>query len=226
MTISYAVPVCTEHKEIDKLLTFLQKHIDPNDEIVVQCDSGNTTPEVFAVLENHAPINNYLGQITVIEHPLNGDFASFKNNLKKHCQGDWIFQIDADEIPHQNLIENLKPLLQENPTTDLFLVPRINTVDGLTQEHIQKWRWKVDWNGWVNFPDYQTRIVQNNPKIKWTSKVHEVLVGHSKYALLPKEEEWCLYHHKHIDKQEHQNKFYNNLGGGIQSGTDIDPRIK
>jgi hypothetical protein len=182
MTISYAIPVCTEHKELDRLLLFLNRHIDKNDEIIVQCDSGNTTPEVF--------------------------------------------QIDADELPHEDLIKNLKPLLQENPTTDLFLVPRINTVDGLTQEHIQKWRWKVDWNGWVNFPDYQTRIVQNNPKIKWISKVHEVLVGHSKYALLPKEEEWCLYHHKHIDKQEHQNKFYNNLGGGIQSGTDIDPRIK
>ena len=211
MTISYAIPVCTEHKEIDKLLTFLQKHIDENDEIVVQCDSGNTTPEVFAVLDKFAPPEGFLGPITIIEHPLNGDFASFKNNIKEHCQGDWIFQIDADEIPHQNLIENLKQLLQENPTTDLFLVPRINTVDGLTQEHIQKWGWKVDWNGWVNFPDYQTRIVQNNPKIKWTSKVHEVLVGHSKYSLLPKEEEWCLYHHKHIDKQEHQNKFYNTL---------------
>ena len=211
MTISYAIPVCTEHKEIDKLLTFLQKHIDKNDEIVIQCDSGNTTPEVFAVLNKFVPPEGFLGPITVIEHPLNGDFASFKNNLKKHCQGDWIFQIDADEIPHKDLIKNLKLLIQENPTTDLFLVPRINTVDGLTQEHTQKWGWNVDWNGWVNFPDYQTRIVQNNPKIKWTSKVHEVLVGHSKYSLLPKEEEWSLYHHKHIDKQEYQNKFYNTL---------------
>ena len=211
MTISYAIPVCNEHKELDRLLLFLNKYIDENDEIIIQCDSGNTTPEVFEVLDTYAPPEGYLGSITVIEHPLNGDFASFKNNLKEHCQGDWIFQIDADEIPHKDLIENLKPLLQENPTTDLFLVPRINTVDGLTQEHIQKWGWKVDWNGWVNFPDYQTRIVQNNPKIKWTSKVHEVLVGHSKYSLLPKEEEWCLYHPKDIRKQEAQNNFYNTI---------------
>tara|TARA_R110000787_G_scaffold258668_1_gene363883 strand:- start:564 stop:1199 length:636 start_codon:yes stop_codon:yes gene_type:complete len=211
MTISYAIPVCTEHKELDRLLIFLQKHISHNDEIVIQCDSGNTTPEVYAVLENHAPINNYLGQITVIEHPLKGDFASFKNNLKEHCQGDWIFQIDADELPHEDLIKNLKPLLQENPYTELFLVPRINTVEGITQEHIQKWKWNVDKFGWVNFPDYQTRVVQNNPKIKWVGKVHEVLVGHDKYALLPQDEEWSLYHHKHIDKQEFQNEYYNTL---------------
>jgi glycosyltransferase involved in cell wall biosynthesis len=211
MNISYAIPVCNEHKEIDRLLTFLQKYIDENDEIVVQCDSGNTTSEVFAVLDKFAPPEGFLGPITIIEHPLNGDFASFKNNLKEHCQGDWIFQIDADEIPHKDLIENLKPLLQENPTTDLFLVPRINTVDGLTQEHTQKWGWNVDSNGWVNFPDYQTRIVQNNPKIKWTSKVHEVLVGHSNYSLLPGEEKWCLYHPKSIEKQEIQNKYYDTL---------------
>lgn len=211
MTISYAIPVCTEHKELDRLLIFLQKHIGHNDEIVIQCDSGNTTPEVYAVLENHAPINNYLGQITVIEHPLKGDFASFKNNLKEHCQGDWIFQIDADELPHEDLIKNLKPLLQENPYTELFLVPRINTVEGITQEHIQKWKWNVNKFGWVNFPDYQTRVVQNNPKIKWVGKVHEVLVGHNKYALLPQDEEWSLYHYKHIDKQEFQNKYYDTL---------------
>lgn len=63
----------------------------------------------------------------------------------------------------------------------------------------------------INWCDYQTRVVQNNPKIKWSGKVHEVLVGHNNYTLLPQEEQWSLYHHKNIDKQEHQNKFYNNI---------------
>ena len=204
MRISYAIPVCTEHIEIEKLLSFLIKYIDEEDEIVVQCDQGNTTPEVYKVLGDFP-------KIKIIEFPLKGDFASFKNNLKNNCTGEWVFQIDADELPHPELIINLKELLKTNPTVEMFLVPRVNTVEGLTQEHIWKWRWRVDEKGWVNWPDYQTRIIQNNPKIRWGSKVHEVISGHDTFAPLPQEEEWCLYHHKHIDKQEYQNNLYNTL---------------
>jgi len=203
MQISYAIPVCNEHVELEKLLSFLVKHIDENDEIVVQCDKGNTTPEVYKVLDS-------LNQ-SYIEFPLNGHFSDFKNNLKEHCTGDWVFQIDADELPHESLITNLKELLKLNPTTEMLMVPRVNTVDGITQEHINKWRWNVNEKGWVNWPDYQTRIIQNSPKIQWASKVHEVITGFSTKALLPMEEEWCLYHPKDIKRQEAQNKFYNIL---------------
>tara|TARA_R110001583_G_scaffold27803_1_gene99143 strand:- start:14719 stop:15354 length:636 start_codon:yes stop_codon:yes gene_type:complete len=211
MRISYAIPVCTEHVELEKLLSFLISHIDEKDEIVVQCDQGNTTPEVYKVLGSFQSPKGYENPLKIIEFPLKGDFSSFKNNLKENCTCDWIFQIDADELPHESLITNLKSLLELNMTTELFLVPRVNTVEGLTQEHINKWRWNVNEKGWVNWPDYQTRIIQNTPKIQWTSKVHEVIIGMSTKGLLPTEEEWCLYHHKHIDKQEHQNNFYDTL---------------
>ena len=134
-----------------------------------------------------------------------------KNHLKSLCTGDWIFQIDADELPHESLIENLREVLKLNPTTEMFLVPRVNTVDGLTQEHINKWHWNVNEKGWVNWPDYQTRIIQNSPKIKWQNKVHEQIVGISTKGALPMEEEWCLYHPKNIKRQETQNNFYDSL---------------
>jgi glycosyltransferase involved in cell wall biosynthesis len=149
--------------------------------------------------------------LKIIEFPLNRDFASFKNNLKNHCTGDWIFQIDADELPHESLITNLKALLELNTNTEMLLVPRVNIVDGLTQEHVNKWRWNVNEKGWVNWPDYQTRIIQNSPKIQWASKVHEVIVGFSTKGVLPMEEEWCLYHPKDIKRQEAQNNFYDTL---------------
>ena len=209
MRISYAIPVCNEHVELEKLLSFLVKHIDKNDEIVVQCDKGNTTPEVYKVF--NSGILGLKDSLKIIEFPLNGHFSNFKNNLKENCSGDWIFQIDADELPHESLITNLKELLKLNPTTEMLMVPRVNTVEGLTQEHVNKWRWNVNEKGWVNWPDYQTRIIQNSPKIKWTQKVHEVIVGFSTKGLLPMEEEWCLYHPKNIKKQEIQNKLYESL---------------
>ena len=206
MKISYAIPVCNEHAELEKLLSFLIEHIDENDEIVVQCDKGNTTPEVDKVLGTWQG-----GPLRVIHFPLNGHFSNFKNNLKEHCTGDWIFQIDADELPHESLVINLKSLLEANPTVEMFLVPRVNTVEGLTQEHINKWRWNVNENNWVNWPDYQTRIIQNSPKIKWQNKVHEQIIGISTKGALPTEEEWCLYHPKNIKRQEMQNQFYDSL---------------
>ncbi len=202
MKISYAIPVCNEHKELDRLLNFLISNKRPEDEIVVQADLGNTTKEVYQV------INQYKDSIKLVEFGLKGNFGDFKNNLKANCSGEWIFQIDADEYLKEEFIQYLPEILQNNPTIDLFLLPRINTVEGLTQQHIDTWRWRVDEKGWVNFPDYQTRILQNSPKINWANKVHEVLTGHTTYALMPAEEFYCLIHPKTIDRQEKQNTLY------------------
>jgi hypothetical protein len=203
--ISYAIPVCNEHAELDRLLSQLTLYKRDIDEIVVQCDQGNTTPEVYQVLDK------FINKVSIVEFPLKGDFAQFKNNLKKHCKGAWIFQIDADEYLNENFLINLPVILQENPQVDLFFLPRINTVEGLTEEHIKRWGWRVDEKGWVNFPDYQTRILQNSPKIAWASKVHEVITGHSNYTFLPAEEVYCLIHPKTIDRQERQNRLYSML---------------
>ena len=211
MKISYAIPVCNEHIELEKLLDFLEDHIQVEDEVVVQCDKGNTTPEVYKVLDSFKAPVGLKDPLNVIEFPLNGHFSNFKNNLKEHCRGDWIFQIDADELPHKSLITNLKELLKLNTNTEMLLVPRVNTVEGITQEHINKWRWNVNEKGWVNWPDYQTRIIQNNQKIKWQNKVHEQIVGISTKGALPTEEEWCLYHYKNIKRQEIQNHYYGTL---------------
>ena len=205
MRISYAIPVCNEHEELDRLLNLLINNKRPVDEIVVQADLGNTTREVYQV------VDRYKDQIRLVEFSLKGNFGAFKNNLKKNCSGEWIFQIDADEYLKEEFIQHLHEILQNNPTIDLFLLPRINTVDGLTQQHIDVWRWRVDENGWVNFPDYQTRILQNSPKINWVNKVHEVLTGHNTYALFPAEEFYCLIHPKTIERQEKQNTLYSVL---------------
>jgi hypothetical protein len=208
MRISYAIPVCNEIIEIEKLLDFLEIYIDKKDEVIVLFDTNNGVPSIEEYLRAKSVNPTFFKWYP---YHFDGHFANMKNYLKSLCTGDWIFQIDADEVPNKVLMTNLKEVLKLNPTTELFLVPRVNTVDGLTQEHINKWGWSINKKGWVNWPDYQTRIIQNNPKIKWVSKVHEVITGMSTKALLPTEENWCLYHAKHILRQEAQNNFYNTL---------------
>ena len=209
VNITYAITVCNELEEITKLINFLQPRIESDDEILIQYDEGAATKEVTDYLRILSQLHN--SNIKVIGFPLNNDFASYKNNLKNHAQGIFIFQIDADEIPSEYLVNNMRELLDSNKDVDLFFVPRVNTVEGLTKQHIKKWKWNVNENGWVNFPDYQTRLYRRTSDIEWQGNVHERIVGYNTLSVLPQQEEFCLYHHKQIERQEKQNDYYSTL---------------
>ena len=208
MKISYAITVCNEFLEIQKLVPFLLKNKRPQDEIVILFDQKNGDTELLSYLLKFNKLPNVQ---TWRGLNFKGHFANWKNQLTEYCEGDYIFQIDADELPNELLIQNLPVILESNPDNEVYLVPRVNTVEGLTPEHIQIWGWNVNDKGWVNWPDYQWRIWKNKPKIKWKNKVHEVLDGHKSYAALPAQEELALYHPKDIKKQEKQNAYYNTL---------------
>ena len=206
-TISYAITVCNEEKEIKELLSFILKYKREEDEIIVLVDLNKTTSLVLGYLHRLSS-DNY---ILLKEEYFKNHFADWKNLLTSCCTKDFIFQIDADEIPHKELIDTLPFLLGMNEDVDVMLVPRVNTVAGLTQDHIAKWKWSVNEKEWVNWPDYQWRIYRNDPNIKWINKVHERLDGFKQYATLPMEEEFALYHPKTIERQEKQNNYYNTL---------------
>jgi glycosyltransferase involved in cell wall biosynthesis len=205
MKISYAITVCNELEEIKRLISFLYQHKRPEDEICVLLDKPKASPELLYQLS----VYSSEGFIILKESIFQGHFADWKNQLMDLCSGDYIFQIDADEIPNDNLIENLPAILENN--VDVILVPRVNTVQGITPQHIQAWGWKQNEKGWVQWPDHQWRIYKNDPKIKWKNKLHEVLDGFTTYSNLPEIEEYALYHPKTIEKQEKQNNFYSKL---------------
>jgi hypothetical protein len=207
MTITYAITVCNEFDEIQKLISFLLKNKRHEDNIAVLYDIANGEEGI----EQFLRAKSVNCEISWFPGEFNGHFADWKNKLKDACNGDYIFQIDADELPSKNLIDILPGLLKSNPNNEVYLVPRVNTVEGLTEGHIQKWRWNVNDKGWVNWPDYQYRIWKNKPEIKWKNKVHEVLDGYDTYAALPSEENFVLYHPKTIKKQEKQNNYYESL---------------
>jgi hypothetical protein len=203
MKISYALTVCNELVEIQRLLSFLIENKREKDEIVVFFDTNNGAEEVENYLKS-------LKSIRRIGYHFDGHFANMKNALTDACLGDYIFQIDADELPSKYLMQYL-PLLLENNDVEVLRVPRINTVKGLTQDHIQKWGWIVDNKGRVNWPDLQWRVYKRTPEIRWKNKVHEVLDGYKTHAILPLEEELALEHHKDIKRQEKQNSYYETL---------------
>jgi hypothetical protein len=202
MKISYAVTVCNELIEVERLLTQLlaQKHSE--DEVVVLYDN-NGTKEVLDYLQT-------VEGIKLVWDNFDGHFADWKNKLTALCTGDFIFQIDADEYLADECVDLMHQILESNPEVDLYFVPRINTVSGLTEEHIQKWGWNVV-NGRVNWPDYQTRIYRNNSEIKWKKKVHEHVDGYKQYTVLPAVDELALIHPKTIERQEKQNAYYDTL---------------
>ena len=208
MKISYAITVCNEHKEIEKLLTFLFENKREQDQVVVQMDM-NATDEVINICEKFE--NKPMSEYTLNQFALNKNFAAYKNNLNENCSGDWIFQIDADELPSEYLIKALPFILESNSDIEAYWVPRVNTVAGITDQHIAKWGWRMDENGWVNFPDWQMRIYKNNENIYWIKPVHEQLKGYTKFANLPAEEKYALYHPKNIGRQEKQNAFYETI---------------
>ena len=199
MIISYAVTVWNEIEEIRRLLPFLLENKREEDEVVVRWDESGPK-EVWNYLSS-------LEGIKLAKGPFKRDFARWKNNLNSQCSKDYIFQIDADEMIDKYVMRLLPQVLDMNDV-ELVAVPRINTVEGLTEEHIKRWRWNVNEKGWINFPDYQTRIYKNDPRIRWHGVVHEKIIGHTTFAAMPAEGEWCLIHQKDITRQEKQNNYY------------------
>lgn len=208
MTISYAITVCNEYKELLNLINFITPLKDNNDEIVIVYDQNRVTQKVMDVLENKKKLIRYF--------PFNfqQNFLENKNYLNSKCKGDYIFQIDADEIPQEYLVKSLKPILESNPV-DVLLIPRKNLVKGLTSEHVKKWGWRVNEKGWVNWPDTQKRVYKNDPKIQWSGhQVHGMVEGYKTYAILPMEEHFSIVHNKEVKRQEDQNNRYDKIEKG------------
>ena len=208
MKISYAITVCDELEELKRLVDFLTRNKHKEDEIVILFDQVKGTQEVITYLDTIRGIKGIKG--CLVSDRFEGHFADWKNLLTSNCTGDFIFQIDADEYLPGKFIDLLHQILEANPEVDLYYVPRINTVSGLTEEHIQKWGWRVQ-NGRVNWPDYQGRIYRNSPEIKWENKVHEKITGFKHYTTLPAVDELALIHPKTIERQERQNAYYDTL---------------
>ena len=206
MKISYGITVCNELKEIKTLLPLLIEHKRVEDEIIVLYDEKNGKQEVLDYLLpfNKLPnVQTWRGMVFV------NDFAIWKNKLNGYCSGDYIFQLDADELITKELIQDLPSVIESNLEVDLFVFPRINTVKGITDDHIKRWGWRIDEKGRINFPDWQGRLYKKG--LNWHGKVHEKIIGAKTYSLMPEDDGYCIIHEKTIERQERQNNLYSKI---------------
>jgi glycosyltransferase involved in cell wall biosynthesis len=228
MSISFLITTKNEPTHyVHNLFNILNEHRKqyPEDEVVV-VDDFSTDSDFLAELEKAEKEFGF----KVVKHALDLDFGAHKNFGTDQCKGDFVFQIDADEYPHSDLLSIVRELVESNPDVDVYALPRVNLVEGLTQDSAQKWGWHVsklpeyphpviNWNS----GDYQRRLYRRTPLIRWVKRLHETLSGYRQEARLPKEVGYALIHHKSIERQENQNNFYmknftqgENAGGTIQ----------
>ena len=209
LTIDYAILTHNEGEYIENLISLLVKNKRPQDNIII-VDDYSDDKQTQSIFEKY-------------KSDINLNFREFdneetqRNYLKSLCTSDYIFVFDADELMTKEFINNLPILLACNPETEMFYIPRINTVEGLTDSHIKKWNWKVNKKGWVNFPDNQTRLHKNLPHIKWKGFVHSSLSGFQNYIPLPHDEIFCMIHDKKIDRQEMQNNQYDKIEENVRT---------
>lgn len=209
MKISYAILTHNEGEYISKLLNLLYENKTNQDEIVILDDfsTEDTTVKILEEFKSKAKLDKNL---IFKQRVFDGDDTQ-KNAVNTFCSGEYILQIDADELFLPEFIKMLPEMLEQNKEADLFLVPRINTVTGLTQEYIDKWKWQVNEKGWVNFPDYQTRLFRNREDIKWEGLLHSRIVGYKTSVMLPTAELFCMLHPKEIERQTEQNDHYDRI---------------
>lgn len=141
MKISFAITTHNEGHYIEHLFQALEKYSKNS----ALCEFEVVVVDDFSQDSNTDSILQFWEQkgIQVYQRMLNNDFASQKNFLNSKCNGDYIFQLDADEMISEETFHNLVGVLMLNPEIDAFWIPRINTVHGLTESHVIKWGWRL-----------------------------------------------------------------------------------
>lgn len=193
MKITYTIQVCNESRELFSLLNFLGEAKDPEDDIQVVVDSRNVTDKVEQVLDYFSE------KIKVLRRP----FDNFHTNAQFHADnatGDYIFGIDADEMPQWGLVKTVKRIIAETGVEILY-VPRMNIHPGATEKFTQDYGFQTNEAGFVNWPDYQGRVWKRCPYIKLTEELHTKLTGSDKVLAIKPDVSLGIWHIKSIEKQ-------------------------
>lgn len=200
MFLSYLITCHNEGSSLQTLLAKLCASVKSNHEIVI-VDDHSSNQETLSTLQS------YSEKAKIHKHALNNNYGAHKNFGIEQCSGKWIFQLDADEVPTDGLLQHIDAILEANDNSEVVWIPRCNYFLGVTQQDIDDWGWRMH-KGMVNFPDYQARLYQNAPHIRYQKRLHERVEGNKSYAMIPPQEEYAIIHTKTIEKQRESNQNY------------------
>ena len=147
MFLSYLVTCHNETDSLEKLLSKLVQDKKDNHEIVL-LDDYSDNPKTVEIIQR------FKDKVNFQQHKLERNYGAHKNYGIGLCKGEWVFQLDGDEVPTYTLIENIDAILESNDNNEVIWLPRLNYFIGVTNEDVQMWGWRL-YDGMINFPDYQ-----------------------------------------------------------------------
>lgn len=203
MFLSYLVTCHNETISLEKLLSKLIEFKKDNHEIIL-LDDYSDNPDTIKI------INKYRDKVNFQQHSLNKNYGAHKNYGIELCKGEWIFQLDGDEYPTDELIKNIDLILIENSDNEVIWLPRLNYFVGVTDIDVKTWGWNL-YDGMINFPDYQSRLYRNKSSIRYERRLHEKVEGYKSYTFIPPQKDYAIVHEKSIEKQRETNINYNKL---------------
>lgn len=138
--------------------------------------------------------------VTVVERPFANHFADQRNFALEHCRAEWVFELDADEIPSTPLLAGLRDIASdaEKSGNDCVGLVRLNVIDDAL----------VASPGHLGL-DYQYRL--HNRRCHWRGAVHEEIAGYRARFEQPWHDGHFLIHDKKSGRHVERNAFYRTL---------------
>ena len=200
------------YDEVEYLKTTVKRLQDLDRNIYVMCD-----------VKSPDSVKDYLVEATVehSENAFDGNYSTMRNELDTRVRlldrYQWICQLDADELPAENLLLEVEDILAGAGVTKVN-VCRFNCyseqLDDLDVKAIfdsvktgEIYQMERLWN--VEPIEMCKRLYRLDAGIKWHGRIHEwPEADDDEWADLPIEADFCLWHEKTQERQEMQNAKY------------------
>lgn len=138
--------------------------------------------------------------ICIARRPFLGNFADQRNHGLDLLHAEWVFELDADEVPSVPLLGGLRAICQDadRAQMDVVGIPRLNFLDG-----------RLVQSPGARGLDYQYRL--HRRACRWRGAVHEEVVGYRARYELELSEGHYLLHDKSSERHAARNAYYGTL---------------